>query len=44
MAKTVKLTTLSCEDLAKLAEIGQLRDLAIQAMRVKGCPIGRKVE
>ncbi len=43
MPKTLKLTTLSCDELAKLAEIAPLRDLAVQAMRIKGCPVGKKV-
>jgi hypothetical protein len=40
--KTVKLTTLSCDELAKLVEIPAFRDVAIGVMRVKGCPVVKK--
>ena len=40
--KSVKLTTLSCDELAKLVEIPAFRDVAIGAMRVKGCPVVKK--
>ena len=38
---TIKLTNLSCEDLEKLAEVPALRDLALKAMKIKGCPVRR---
>jgi hypothetical protein len=41
-AKSVKLTTLSCDELAKLVEIPAFRDVAIGAMKVKGCPVVKK--
>jgi len=40
--KTVKLTMLSCEELAKLAEIPAFRDPAIATMKLKGCPVVKK--
>lgn len=40
--KTVKLATLSCDELAKLVEIPAFRDVATAAMKVKGCPVVKK--
>lgn len=41
-AKTVKLATLSCDELAKLVEIPAFRDVATATMKVKGCPVVKK--
>jgi hypothetical protein len=40
--KTVKLATLSCDELAKLVEIPAFRDVATATMKVKGCPVVKK--
>jgi hypothetical protein len=40
--KSVKLTALSCDELAKLVEIPAFRDVATATMRVKGCPVVKK--
>jgi hypothetical protein len=34
--------TLSCEELAKLAEVERFRDVALKAMQAKGCPAVKK--
>jgi hypothetical protein len=34
--------TLSCEELAKLAEVERFRDVALRAMQAKGCPAVKK--